>query len=79
MTIEEKLELLNETIRQLSGDDRFRVFVEKLREMREDSIAVALHDETCGNSLKVAAALGEVRAYQDILNLIDEYKPIPVE
>ena len=72
-TPEEKQMELKESIRQLAGDVRFKVFIEALRALREFALREACTDENVGNATRMAASLGEIRAYTDIFNVVDEH------
>lgn len=72
-TTEEKRAALVESIRQLAGDVRFKVFVESLKGARDRAIQEACFNENVANSLVTAAYIGEIRAYVDIFNAIDEH------
>jgi len=73
MTIDEKRELISESIRQLAGDPRFKEFIGAVHEMREQAIREACMADTVGNEGMTRAALGHIRAYEDILTLVAEY------
>lgn len=67
--------MLAETLKQLCGDSRFMDFMGEVRELREYAIRAAVAEQTVENTGRTVAALGEIRAYEDILNLVAEYRP----
>lgn len=74
MPIEETRAELAESIKQLAGDVRFQVFMRCLSEQADYAIANACSDAALANPMTASAALGEVRCYRDILNLVKEYE-----
>jgi hypothetical protein len=75
MTLTEKRELVSESLRQLGGDPRFQSFLEAVQTMRNEAIRAACADKVLRSRGKTVAALGEIRAYEDILALAEENKP----
>lgn len=73
-TQEELRAELEESVKQLAGDVRFKVFVKSIEGLHKYAIANACSDAALANPGTTAAALGECRAYQDILGLVDEYR-----
>jgi hypothetical protein len=73
MSPEEKKELLDEAIKQLAGHPGFHAFVDALREMKQSAITFAISNDVVESPGRIAAALGEIRAYEDIFNLVDEH------
>lgn len=71
-TLEEKRALLAESIKQLNGHPGFEAFMDGLWELREYAIRVAVADDSVSSDGKTLAALGEIRAYEDIFSLVDE-------
>jgi len=68
---------LKESLKQLSGDVRFKVFMRSLQSLREFAIREACADSNVESPTKMAASLGEIRAYTDIFNVVDEHKARP--
>lgn len=66
-------EELNESLKQLAGDVRFRAFLKALEDLKDDAVNNAILDVTLEHSGTTQAALGEVRAYLAILNTAKEY------
>lgn len=78
MNVEKEKELLANAIKQLVSDPRFQQFMEAIDGLKQASVANACADTTLQNPGTASAALGEVRAYLDIQNLVKEYTE-PVE
>lgn len=76
-TLDEKRELMGAAIKQLNGHPGFEAFMDGLYELREYAIRVAVSDESVGTEGKTLAALGEIRAYEDIFALVDEQRKTP--
>ena len=74
MIITTDRERLREAIGQLGGNDGFKVFMEALEGLKQAAIANATADATLEKPGTTSAALGEVRAYMDIQNLVKEYE-----
>jgi hypothetical protein len=72
MDLQQKREAFLEATKQLAGDDRFRTFCEGLRELMDESLHYACSDASFDTPQKQAAAMGEVRAYRDILATVDD-------
>lgn len=73
MSAEKIREELAESIKQLAGDVRFKAFVRELENMRDDALNNAIIDASLQSPGTAYAALGEVRTYLAILNLVKEY------
>ena len=71
-TLQAKREAFLEATKQLAGDDRFRTFCDGLRELMDASIHFACSDAALETPQKQAAAMGEVRAYRDILATVED-------
>jgi hypothetical protein len=74
MNITENRQHLEESVKQLAADDRFKVFMGAIEGLKQAAIANAAADASLANPGTTSAALGEVRAYLDIQNLVDEYR-----
>lgn len=75
MSLEQDKELLSNAIKQLVSDVRFLQFMEAIEGLKQEAVANAVSDKTLETLGTSAAALGEVRAYMDIQNLVKEYTP----
>ena len=75
MSLEQDKELLANAIKQLVDDVRFKQFMDAVEGLKQAAVANAISDRTLENLGTSAAALGEVRAYMDIQNLVKEYTP----
>ena len=75
MTREEFSGHLRESIKQLAGDVRFRMYMREIRDMREAAINDATMDlRNLAAQGTAYAALGEIRAYTNLMNLVKEYE-----
>jgi len=77
MTFNEKQVLLGQSMKLLMGHPPFMEFVDALRSMKEETLRSACSDKTFKTQFRTVGALGEVRAYIDILALVDEYSAKP--
>lgn len=64
--------LLLRSIAQLSLDDRFKVFIGQLQEMKNAALAEAVSNRTLENHAVLAGYMGEIRCYSDIIALYDD-------
>lgn len=60
---------LKDAMLPLVADTRFQVFMEEVAEQQKVAVADATSDAVLGSERKLSVALGEVRAYQSILDL----------
>lgn len=58
----------------LIGDDRFTTFLETVRELKEDAVQFAVSNDSVKSDRATLSALGEIRAYTDILGIAENYK-----
>jgi len=59
---------LRDSMVSLIGDERFKTFMEEVAEMQRMAMLDACNDRVVANERLLATALGEVRAYQAILD-----------
>jgi hypothetical protein len=78
MTREEKADLIGTAVKQLAGDDRFQLFMVGIEEMKMAALRDAGSDATLASPGATAAAIGEVRAYLDIQDLVKEHSEAEV-
>jgi hypothetical protein len=74
MTYAEKQELLDNSLKQLTTHPAFIEFVDAIKQMKESAIVAAVSEKTFKTPYRTVGALGEVRAYVDILNLVEDYR-----
>jgi hypothetical protein len=60
---------LQELMAQMRGDTKFQILFGQFHEYRESAIADLCNDAVVGDTNKVFAAIGEIRAYTTILSL----------
>lgn len=70
---EQKRALLVDSIRQLAGHPPFLSFLDAILELRESAVRDACRNETVSANGPVLAALGEIRAYEDIIAIVSEH------
>lgn len=76
---EEKRRILAESLKLLTGHEPFLRFMDGLQELREAAVRDACRNDVVDNTGRVFAALGEIRAYTDIQNLVSEYAQKPLD
>jgi len=72
-TARERVELLQVAISRLAPTESFQEFIEHLREIQRNTMLDLMNDVTVGDEKLTAAAIGELRAYEAIINLFDDY------
>ena len=72
MTRQEADNLMRESIKTLCADPRFEQFLLAIRAYQEEAVRDACRDEAMASERTLAAALGHIRAYQDIFGLVEE-------
>jgi hypothetical protein len=70
---------INAAVTELNNDLRFRRFMEGIAGLKDVAVLDAASDETLKFPAVTAAALGRVRAYQDIIDFVGERSPLPDE
>jgi hypothetical protein len=64
---------LRQAMEGLLMDPRFHEFIGAIRELKDGAVEYAVAHTTVRDQRETLAALGEVRAYQDILSLADAH------
>lgn len=71
---------INLAVTELNNDLRFQRFMDALSELKDIAAMDAAGDESLKFPMVTAAALGRLRAYQDILDFVGSRKAVePVE
>lgn len=65
-----KAQSLQAAMADLIHDPRFQTFCDALKELREQAVAFAVTHDSVKDQRATIAALGEVRAYDDILAVV---------
>jgi hypothetical protein len=65
---------LRDAMLPLLADPRFAVFMDEVADQQRVAMLDACHERTVANDRLLSTALGEVRAYQGILDLYNSYK-----
>lgn len=72
--LEAKARKLEQAMFPLISDPRFSVdFMGVLREQRDEAVAYAISHDSVRDERRTLAALGEIRAYNDILAIAENY------
>lgn len=70
----ETQEPLRGALSTLLPNPNFRQFIDALRELREGAVMYAVSHTAVKDQRETLAALGEVRAYSDIIDIVDSYE-----
>lgn len=69
---------IQQSIAELKGDVRFQRFLAAVFNLREESLGRMYHDSVIGDERLSLAYQVESRVYADILNMVEDAKPIVV-
>lgn len=69
-----KAHKLLSALEPLLGDTRFTDFLDTVKELKDEAVITAALQGTISNERTTLAALGEIRAYLDILGIAENYK-----
>tara|TARA_R110000868_G_scaffold7251_4_gene39676 strand:+ start:3344 stop:3622 length:279 start_codon:yes stop_codon:yes gene_type:complete len=58
----------------LCGDSRFIEFMELVREQRDIAVQDAVTDRVIANERMLSVALGEIRCYESLLSVFENFK-----
>ena len=64
----ERLQRIRQAMTPLFGDTRFQSFIEEIRQMQQAAMIDACNERVVASERLSLAALGEVRAYQGIID-----------
>lgn len=73
LTPKEKSERLQAAMFRLIGNDAFQEFVDELREQQHAAMLDSVSDAVVGNDRKSLVAAGEIRAYQGLIGMYDDF------
>ncbi len=73
LTPYERSERLKVSVQRLVGNDAFQDFIESLREIQHNTMLDLLNDAVVKDERLTTAAVGELRAYEAIINLYDDF------
>lgn len=68
-----RAEQLRHAMSNLATNSHFADFISLLREMKETSVEDACRDATVASQRASMAAIGEIRAYKQILDTYDDF------
>lgn len=63
---------LSDVIDSLKHNHNFGVFMDAVRQLRDEAVRRATADEVIGNASVCSAALGEVRALQSVIDAYED-------
>lgn len=69
----ERTERLKVSVQRLMANDAFQDFIESLREIQHNTMLDLMNDAVVKDDRLTTAAVGELRAYEAIINLYDDY------
>ena len=74
MTPREKDQMLKQAMFSLVGNTNFQLFIENLKQMRENAMLDASSDRVVSDKRLLQTYLGEIRAYGDIIATYEDFK-----
>ena len=69
----ERTERLKTAVQRLVGNDAFQDFVDALREIQHNTMLDLMNDAVVKDDRLTTTAVGELRAYEAIINLYDDF------
>ena len=69
----ERTERLKVSVQRLLSNDAFQDFIESLREIQHNTMLDLMNDAVVKDDRLTTAAVGELRAYEAIINLYDDF------
>jgi len=69
----ERTERLKVSVQRLVANDAFQDFIESLREIQHNTMLDLMNDAVVKDDRLTTTAVGELRAYEAIINLYDDY------
>jgi hypothetical protein len=69
----ERTERLNVSVQRLVANDAFQEFIESLREIQHNTMLDLMNDAVVKDERLTTTAVGELRAYEAIINLYDDF------
>lgn len=69
----ERTERLKTSVQRLLSNDAFQDFIESLREIQHNTMLDLMNDAVVKDDRLTTAAVGELRAYEAIINLYDDF------
>ena len=79
LTARERVELLQVALVRLAPTEAFQEFIDHLREIQRNTLLDLMNDVTVADENLTDAAVGELRAYEAIINLFDDYVATQVQ
>ena len=69
----ERTERLKVSVQRLMANDAFQDFIESLREIQHNTMLDLMNDAVVKDDRLTTTAVGELRAYEAIIKLYDDY------
>ena len=63
---------LSDVIESLAHNHQFGIFMDAVRQLRDEAVRRATSEEVIGNASVCSAALGEVRALQSVIDAYED-------
>jgi hypothetical protein len=79
LTAKEKSEKLQASMYRLVGNDAFQEFIDQVRELQRNAILDMINDTVARDERLSLAAIGEIRAYETIAGLYEDFVQRNVE
>lgn len=73
LTPQERSDRLQRAMFSLIGNDAFNTFMDELREQQHAAVMDSINDKVVANERLTLTALGEIRAYQGIIGMYDDF------
>lgn len=73
LTPRERSERLQNAMATLIGNEAFGAFIEELREQQHAAVLDSINDKVIANERLGLAALGEIRAYEAIISMYEDF------
>jgi hypothetical protein len=72
-TPKERSDRIAQSMFRLIGNDAFQTFIDELREQQRAAMLDSVNDAVVGNDRKSLVAAGEIRAYEAIIGMYDDF------
>lgn len=79
LTQKERSDLLQQSMYRLVGNDAFQLFIDQVRELQRNAMLDLINDAVVKDERLSLAAVGEIRAYEMIAGLYEDFVSRNVE
>lgn len=73
LTPKERSDRIAQAMFRLIGNDAFQAFIDELREQQRVAMLDSVSDAVVGNDRKSLVAAGEIRTYESIIGMYDDF------